>query len=105
MAMGRDATIYSQPTSLAIFALIPPKMPMFIRIKKDTMKPYRPWVPGSSSSTSSLPNLEGSSASTPMPASADIPTPRIEPIPANTVAIAALISAKMVPRLIVLFPP
>ena len=53
---------------------------------------------GGSTSTSILPNLEGSSDSTPMEASAAIPTPLMEPMPARAVARAAPSSAKTIPQ-------
>lgn len=84
---------------------LPPSTPMFISIMTVTMKPYSPWVPGRSTSTSILPNFEESSDMTPMAASAAMPTPLMEPMPAIPVAMAAPSSAQITPLLMILCPP
>ena len=66
-----------------------PRRLALLAITKPMSRPYMPWVPGRSWSTSTEPNWSGSSAITAAPAWPAWPTPTAEPMPANSAANAA----------------
>ncbi len=85
-AMGRQATKYCSPWATVSTGRVPACSPMRNTAKNHTTRPYRPWVPGITWRIITLPNLQGSWHSSPVPASPAMPVPLADPMPLSTAA-------------------